>query len=42
MEKNAKIYCCNELIRKILAGIHNMTFPDTVKDIYKYYYNMFT
>lgn len=40
--ENAKIYCCNELIRKDLGWYPQYDISDTVKDIYEYYYNMFT
>ena len=40
--ENAKIYCCNELIRKDLGWHPQYDISDTVKDIYEYYYNMFT
>ena len=40
--ENAKIYSCNELIRKDLCWYPQYDISDTVKDIYEYYYNMFT
>ena len=40
--ENAKIYCSNELIRKDLCWYPQYDISDTVKDIYEYYYNMFT